>query len=656
MSVKPQSLMKVGAFFIHTHSKEIFMMQHRWHIALFSTLFFSASVHGAELDTTQTYRADEVVITATRSSIQTADSPSPVKVLTTQDISRTNGSSVADVLRSSESIFLKDYGPLVSLKTISFRGMAAEHILVLLDGTRINNFQNGQVDFSLFPMNNIERIEIVRGGNSALYGADALGGIINIMSRRPTDAVQVHADASIGSFDYRKYSLETRGRVQNLGLVLGVLHDHATGNYPYIFHRIGYPDTTQKRDGADFTRTQIYINSDYAIDHLSSIALSLQRVKSNQGAPGSLQYTSALRQDDDALTGVAAIHDNHLNGLTVDFNFGLTYDLQKYYSQTKTTLLSMNPQVQWIVNPWDRLIVGGEFVEGHLEGMLPEIVIKRIQRSVFVSNEMLFQRESTILDRLSLYQSIRYDVLSEGEDAFSPKIGFNLRLLHKWDTRLRSSYSRNFRMPTFNDLYDTWLGNPELKPEHSESFDFGIETAFDHAGAQTFQLTYFNIETRNRILPNSFYFPVNVHQAQSQGVEGRYDVCLPGDGLTFFADITLNKAIRRTGADSIDPADGKQLLYIPKFVGAFGVSIQIYDILFNLTHTMTSQRFIKEDESASLPRYSLTDINLSTSIRFQLVHLNLRTEISNIFNNNYQVLPDYPMPGRSFRMTIGLDI
>jgi outer membrane receptor protein involved in Fe transport len=96
--------------------------------------------------------------------------------------------------------------------------------------------------------------------------------------------------------------------------------------------------------------------------------------------------------------------------------------------------------------------MGGEFIEGHLEGMLPDAVIKRIQRSAYVSNEMLFQSEAAIWDRLSLYQSIRYDVLSEGEAAFSPKVGFNVRVFRDWDTRLRASYGKNFRMPTFNDL------------------------------------------------------------------------------------------------------------------------------------------------------------------------------------------------------------
>jgi len=93
--------------------------------------------------------------------------------------------------------------------------------------------------------------------------------------------------------------LETRGHVQGIGLVLGIMHDRSNGNYPFTAHRVGLPDTAQRRNGADFTRTQLYLNSDIPIDNLSSITLSLQRVKSNQGAPGSLKYASTMRQDDD---------------------------------------------------------------------------------------------------------------------------------------------------------------------------------------------------------------------------------------------------------------------------------------------------------------------------------------------------------------------
>src|SRR5512140_1936838 len=126
-------------------------MKHPWNPVVFAIFSLCTSAVAAERDTIKTYHADEIVVTATRSTILQNDSPSPVTLLTLQDIQRTNGSSVVDVLRSSEGVFLKDYVPTVSLKTVSFRRMAAEHILVRYDGTRLNNFQNGQVDFSLFP-------------------------------------------------------------------------------------------------------------------------------------------------------------------------------------------------------------------------------------------------------------------------------------------------------------------------------------------------------------------------------------------------------------------------------------------------------------------------------------------------------------------------
>lgn len=618
---------------------------------ILSIFFLHGSIIASEKDTTRTYHINEIVVTATRSAILQNDSPSPVNILTSQEIQRTNGSSMIDVLRSSEGVFLKDYGPTASLKTVSFRGMAAEHILVLYDGTRLNNFQNGQVDFSLLPMSNIDRIEVVRGGNSALYGADALGGIINIISSRPSDNFQIHTDASIGSFDFKKYSFDTRGRIHGLGVVFGVMHDQAAGNYPFIYHRPGLVDTIQKRDGADFTRTQLYLNTDYSFDNQSGITFSIQRVKSNQGAPGSLTYVSNLRQDDDAVTTVATLRDSHIDGLYFSMNMGITYDLQKYYSQTKTTLQTFNPQLQWIASSWDRFIVGGEFVEGNIEGMLPDAVIKRIQHSIYASNEMLFQWETKYFDRLSLYQSVRYDALSEGNEAYSPKFGFNFRILRDWDTRIRTSYGKNFRMPTFNDLYDVWLGNPGLQPEHSECFDIGIETSLDRSGVQTVRITFFDITTRNRILPNAFYYPVNISQVKSTGIEGRYDLKLPNDELDAFADITFNTASRQ----SMDSTNGKQLLYIPKAVCSFGVSARILGLSLNISEMYTSKRFIKEDESAWLPDYWLTDFNLSKNIQLNYFRLNLRAELSNIFDIDYQVLPGYPMPGRTFRLTLGVD-
>ena len=610
-------------------------------------------------DTLHVYPMKDVVVTATRTTIFSKDSPSPVQLIAQQEIERTNGNSLADLLRTSGSVFIKDRGPISSLKTISLRGMASEHILVLLDGTRLNNFQNGLVDFSLLPIQNVDHIEVVRGGNSALYGADALGGVIQIVSSQPTEDFQVRANTSIGSFDFRRYSIETSAKILNFGLVAGASHDRSAGDYPFVLHRPGLPDTTQLRKGADFKRTQIYLKSRYNYDEKSNILFSLQRVKSDQGFQGSLSYPSQGRQNDDAVSTSLSLQDSHLEKFIFNLNSGLYYNLQnitftnlQYSYYTKSILVSVNPQMQWIVSNWDRIIAGCEYIEGSLDGMLTGILIKRIQRSIYVSNELLLQQESPHLDRFSFYQTIRYDKLSEGQTAFSPKIGINIRLLKEFDTRIRSSYGRNFRMPTFNDLYDPWLGNSALKPEHSICFDMGIETAFDNLKVHQASVEYFDIDTKERILPNVFFFPVNIMQTQSQGIEGRYDFRLSKSLLHLFTDFTYNNAIRKTGSG--DSANNKQLLYIPRFVLAFGGSMRIFDVQLNITHTFTSERFIVEDESMSLPAYSLLDMNISTDFQYDGLKLNFRVEASNVFDTDYQVIKDYPMPGRTFRCTIGV--
>jgi len=648
--------MKVGAFFIHTLTKESCFMKHTWNAAICSTIIFFASAIAADDDTTKTYHTEDVVVTATRSAIQPKDSPSPVQVLTTQDILRSNGTSAADVLRSSESIFIKDQGPIASLKTVSFRGMAAEHILVLFNGTRLNSFQNGQVDFSLLSMQNIERIEIVRGGNSALYGADAVGGVINILSKRPDETLRVYAEGCLGSFQYRRGSLEIQGRPFGIGIVAGYMQDRAAGDYPFTYHRFGFSDTAETRLNADFKRTQIYLNSDMKIDDRSEVTVSLQHVRSNQGVPGPLPSIFPGRQDDNAFTMTTMIRDAHIEEFVFSLNLGFNYDLQDFYSKTKSTLATLNPQIQWIVNSWDRLIGGGEFNEGHLDGFLPETAVKRIQRSVYLSNEMLFQQESSTFDRLSLYQTIRYDVLSEGEDAYSPKIGFNVRALRDWDTRIRACYGKSFRMPTFNDLYYPYgFGNPELKPERAESYEIGAETRFDRDGRQKFQLTYFHIDTRNRILLNSAYYPVNVHQAMVSGVEGRYDVKFHGDMVNLFFDLTLNNAIRRNGMSYSDSTEGKQLLNISQSVVSLGFSVHFGKLYLNVTQLYISKRFTKEDESQWLPGYSTTDVNLSYLMQLETIRLNFRGELSNIFDVNYQILHDFPMPGRSYKLGMSVE-
>ena len=164
-------------------------------------------------------------------------------------------------------------------------------------------------------------------------------------------------------------------------------------------------------------------------------------------------------------------------------------------------------------------------------------------------------------------------------------------------------------------------------------------------------MTYFDISTKDRILPNAFYFPENIPRAQSTGIEARYDLKLLHNDVNAFADMTFNAASRQ----STDSTNGKQLLYIPKAVYSLGISARLLGISLSLSEMYTSKRFIASDESAWLPEYWLTDFNISTVIPFNPIRLNVRIEVSNVLDKDYQVLPGYPMPGRTFRLTLGVD-
>src|SRR5271157_2619698 len=126
----------------------------------------------------------EVVVTATRVDSSVLDSPSSISVISAQQVADSGATDVAQVINGQPGVVVNDYGQTGALKTVSLRGSTSSQVLVLLDGIRLNSSVNGEVDLSSIPMEIIDRIEIVRGGESSLYGSSAIGGVINIITKK----------------------------------------------------------------------------------------------------------------------------------------------------------------------------------------------------------------------------------------------------------------------------------------------------------------------------------------------------------------------------------------------------------------------------------------------------------------------------------------
>lgn len=632
------------------------------------TLCFVAVLSAGQIlraqDTTKTFQLPEITVTATRSIINALDSPSPVDVIHIDEHASLFGAHAGEVLRFTNSVFLQDLGGSAALKTVFLRGTAPQHLLVMVNGVRQNSFQNGLVDFSLLPLNDVQTVEIVRGGSSALYGADALGGVVNILTRPARPGFRLRAEGGAGSFGYRRWKIEGQGRPGAVGLIAGASYEEGDDTFPFTGND---RSTSLRRINADFRRTNAYVHGDARFGDHTSFRLFSQAVRSVRGVPGSLAFPSdAARQGDDDVNLGVELRNSSFQGFELALKTSYRHNVQKYRDPNPFFAIDatyqndhvvINPELHLAVGGSGRVLFGAEWNEGSLKGNDFDGVIRRTQRSFYISNEWRFTSDRQSWDIVSLYGMVRYDAISDVDDVLMPKVGINVRVLRHGDVRLRASYGRSFRSPSFNDLYYVGFSNPALRPEYSTGADVGvIAEVRSSSSAHRVGVTYFDIRTRDRILFDlTTFLPMNIGKVVSTGIEAMYSGELLDGFLVVECRYSLVDAIKRNQISANDPSFGKQLVFIPRHSANATATIFLDPVSVSFAHAAVGKRFTTDDHQGDLPEHNLTDVRVKVKMGFGTSALTLGGEVRNLFNRSYQVFPDYPMPGRVFRIGIGVD-
>jgi outer membrane cobalamin receptor len=625
----------------------------------------------AVIDTQKTYNADDVVVTATRIGILPNDAPSPIKVISFEMIQRINGTTVADLLNIIDGVQMKDYGTVGGTKNATFRGLSTENVSFLINGNPINDPQYGSVDLSLLSPDVIDHIEVSYGSSSALYGGNALGGVVNIITRHASVDVHARAKQEAGSFGARRTSAELQGHISTIGMIAGFSREVGDDYFPFLLHRQNNADTILYRRNADYRRTLVFLNSDYKSVEGIVLNASVQYVKFERGVPGSITSPSLARQNDEVFRTIVGfnshIADNvlfTLNGIYSHSNEG--YREPSDYSPTdllyNSRSYSMNSQIEWSPVIWDRFLGGIEYSEGRLDvkgvswGSPFAMNSIRVQKSAYMSNEITFRSDSKWFNRLSMYQIVRYDHFSDvKDDAFSPKIGINIQLNKQYGIHIRSSWGENFRVPTFNDLYYPMYSNPAVIPERSTAFDAGVIGELEQSGRQSLQATYFNIITKDKIVYGAGYIPYNLGKAENSGLEIQYDYHSLGGVVDAYFGFTFIDALKKDRQSMTDSTYGRQLPYVPKSMGTFGISFETELGRIDISQIVTGLRYINSDNSRSLPAYELTNMSITKKILFSYIKLELMCSVNNVFDTDYQLVEGYPMPGRSYKVSINVE-
>lgn len=617
----------------------------------------------------RSYTMDEIVVTATRREIGSASAPSSVTVVRRDAIEAMPGTLLASALSWTPGMSLRSYGGGASVETISLRGMSPEHTLVLVDGQRENSFQNGLADFGMLSSSDVERVEIVRGGSSALYGADAIGGVINVITRAPGDGVHGSASAMLGSNHESGSGFSLSGGTDAAGLLVSLRKEQGRGDYDFRFSD-GRTETTLRRAGEDYALVTGDARADWRIGPSLRSTASFSYTDGDRGSPGVVTDPSSsgrgrLWDRLEFLRG--GIDWDAAEGLALRIRGSAHYGLEQYDDPGQllngSPLHSLyanhddiiTPEAFFTVSPALSGLAGVEYARASLRSTETTSAL-RIQRSAFLSTENVFSLPWSAPFEIALYPSVRYDAYSDVAGDVSPRLGLNVGLLKDPGLRIRASYGKSFRVPVLNDLYWIEGGNPDLRPERALSFDAGLRCDFEFLGSIRIDASYFSIDSRDRIVwvPSSgtFWSPKNISDATSRGAEAEAAWTGLNGALRISLNGTLTHVVKTSADYPGDPTEGKRLIYEPEetFNAVAEGRCGPFNLLFR--HSWISYRYTTEVNDRFLPAYSLE----SAAVRFTLpvspFNASLKAEVNNLFNTSYQVIALYPMPLREFRATL----
>ena len=458
----------------------------------------------------ETSELEPVVVTATRTARPSSEVISSVTVVTAEEIALSGAKNLAEALRGSVGLHITDSGTPGSKASVSIRGSEAGQVLVLLDGVRLNSAQMGMFDLGNLPVavEDIERIEILRGPASALYGSNALGGVLQIFTRKVTSEPVTRLSYSEGRYDTREASFATSGTKGEVRYQLGASRGHSQGY----------------RDNSEFDESQLNAMVGYVLPGGFDVSVSGYQLDKDAEIPGPTYWlTPEANQQDQvthlalALTGPAGpvkvlarpTYSRHRN----DFENSDPFDPQ----DDRHTLETVGIELQGEMNEGSHLLVaGGDFYRDDLDSTA--------NGEVDQDRWALFgQYEFQYSPRLAFLLGLRYDAHSDFSNEACPRAGARFNLTDS--TRLRVSGGRAYRAPTLNDRFwpDTgWVkGNPDLDPETSWEYEVAVDQELGQMGRITVAGFDRYVDDLINWAPdqNFVWQPTNLTDARIWGVE-----------------------------------------------------------------------------------------------------------------------------------------
>ena len=412
---------------------------------------------------------DPVVVSATKTPISLRQVTSAVEVLTEQDFTRRKVKTLLEVLRLSPGVAVFQNGGPGGRANVRIRGGSASQTLVLIDGAIVNSATVGEFNFANLTVDNVEKIEIVRGAQSTLWGSDAMGGVINVTTKRGRGPLKAGGFFEYGSFNTLREGGHVSGGKGPVDFSLTLSRWDTTGISQSNYRR-GASERDAYRNWQASSRVGVALPSDGRLD------VNFRWWNSSINIDYPPADIRGLRNDSEQFifsgTYRQPLTDWWTHALTLSRSHNALLNDSGAASNTIPVLANrIESQHDFRLNQYVTLTMGYQFREqtGENEGgfsPFPEKIVS--------SHAGFSQVQLSLVDRFFATAGVRHDGYNTFGDATTYRVTGGY-LIKETNTKLRGSYATGFRAPLINELFFPDYGNPDVRPEKSQSFDVGVD-------------------------------------------------------------------------------------------------------------------------------------------------------------------------------------
>ena len=566
---------------------------------------------------------EEISITsATKSEQKLRDVTANVDVITAQEIEDRKFKTVSEALQTIPGIQVSPSGGIGQQTSLFLRGMDSHRTLVLIDGVRYNDITspNGTANFEHLMINDIERIEVIKGAQSSIWGADASAGVINIIAKSAKDGTHGNATVEYGRYNSKTAKANISHKDKNFDAKLSATRVDTDG----FSAKVPKDEKLSKYEDDGYENTTANLKLGYNFDENNRVSTSYEIIDTKVDYDNFPDDKASQAKTKTYLANLTYENKNDIALTKVYTNYT---DIKREYSfgeyEGNVEEYGVNTSIDYLNS--SNLTIGGDYKKFETK---KDVLDEYNNKGIFITNTNKFFDDNTIFT-----QALRYDKYSDFENKTTGKIGIKQYIID--ELNVSSNYGTGYNVPTISQLFGQWGANPDLNPEKTKSYDLGIEY-------KGLSITYFNNKVENMIdwvtIPQSWDGAYNNIEGKSKikGVEIAYKNYITQDVLLNFNYTNLSA---KNDKDEYLAKRAKNKV-------GFGVDYYgLKDFHFNVNGEYVGTRYDRIDQQgAKTGNYTIWNAVVDYDINKTF---STYVKLDNIFDKDYQVVDGYATSQRA---------